>query len=205
MQQPVTLPSKSIHARILGILRVGGVLALISLSCLLLVRSCYSNKIARFTWITDFTTVRTPHIMWLHGEICETENCKWIPLFKLRMPKSYTFYQDNHRYTRQSKIGILVDKKTFEPIAEVIVRENKIDSLHDIVYYYSLPGTNPKIAPEAARLDPEKNYRARSLFISLDALGLQPLEMNDDQRRKTYWDQAYLRISLKARECASRD
>lgn len=94
-----------------------------ALTMLALVGGC--SDIPLDTFEVEVTTDRDPHIveLWYHPNARSNE---FQRAYRLKFPQSYYGYRDNHKYLKQTAIGLVLDKRDLMPLTEVIAKETGI-------------------------------------------------------------------------------
>lgn len=96
---------------------------LAALTMFALVGGC--SDIPLDTFEVEVTTDRDPHIveLWYHPNARSNE---FRRAYRLKFPQSYYGYRDNHKYLKQTAIGLVLDKQDLMPLTEVVAKETGI-------------------------------------------------------------------------------
>lgn len=84
------------------------------------------SEVPRITFEIELTTDDNPHKVELYYRAKEPNDGRSHRLYGLKFPQQYYAYRDNHDSLKQSTIGLLLEKKTFKPITQVISAETGI-------------------------------------------------------------------------------
>ena len=76
--------------------------------------------------------------------------------FAIELPQNYYVYRDNHHYLRQTRIGLLLDKETLQPLAKRLSAEAGVIEPLDLS-----PGKEGALKREWGR------YRQRDLLVTI--------------------------------------
>ncbi len=113
------------------------------------------SDIRRDTFEVELTTDELSKIVELWNQPVPLSN-DYARAFAIELPQNYYVYRDNHHYLRQTRIGLLLDKETLQPLAKRLSAEAGVIEPLDLS-----PGKEGALKREWGR------YRQRDLLVTI--------------------------------------
>lgn len=119
------------------------------------------SNVQQYTYEIELTTDREPQTVELWYEPQEGSRDGLQFAYALTLPQSYYAYRDNHHSRRQTTIGLLLDRKTFQPLTDVIASETGLRESLQV----------PRGQEGALKRAAFEKFRSRNLLVRIEGHG----------------------------------
>ena len=82
-----------------------------------------TSGVAQDTYVVQFTTDMSPHVVQLNREVWKDGSRTFQPVLSLDFPRASYIYRDNQEGYRQTVVGLSLSKRTLGPLSLDLARE----------------------------------------------------------------------------------